>query len=562
MNERVLSPSRLLAIFALIFVGVGFAVTAFVGVLQFTLLFDPTMETPEAAQVYALITSSTPLVDAALYWLTYHLVLSQKIWQAWAVFFFAFGFFAIWAWSVARFQVNMRLSSNLKSHQQTFRAEHELRVEAEQKLLGMDNNIIGAYEQSAEGFFLIDKETAVRHVNDAAAKLLDTLLDDAKTYVGTPLQHILPTLVETDVISALQRCLKQQEPFQDEVHLQDKDVWLSVRIFPAFQGAFVLMKDMTDRKRPSQLADVSEPLLRQTVAHAPFPMAVVDKEWSYLMVSTPWQKQFKLNEKDLEGKSHTQLVPGFPATLNAVTAQLDRGETVQAKEEMVRLGGAEEWLDWEIQPWRNQHDDIAGYLMFAEIVTDTVEAKQKLKNERAQEQMLAYHDALTGLPNRQLFHDRLNMALAQAYRELGRVALMFLDLDGFKAVNDNLGHDAGDMLLKQVAGRLQECIRQTDTAARLGGDEFTLVLAGVKNKEDVDMLAQKVIKLVSDPYDLGGQVARISTSIGISLYPDNTNSAADMIKQADEAMYEAKKSGKNTYRYAQVENKQKPTESA
>ena len=89
MNERVLSPSRLLAIFALIFVGIGFAVTALVGVLQFTLLFDPTMETAEAAQVYALITPSTPLVDAGLYWLTYHLILSQKIWQAWAVFFFA-----------------------------------------------------------------------------------------------------------------------------------------------------------------------------------------------------------------------------------------------------------------------------------------------------------------------------------------------------------------------------------------------------------------------------------------------------------------------------------------
>jgi diguanylate cyclase (GGDEF)-like protein len=169
------------------------------------------------------------------------------------------------------------------------------------------------------------------------------------------------------------------------------------------------------------------------------------------------------------------------------------------------------------------------------------------------ENALAYSDALTGLPNRQLFNDRLNMALAQAYRQLGKVALFFLDLDGFKAVNDQLGHDYGDLLLKQVAERLKTCVRSTDTVARLGGDEFTIILA-IRDKADAKQVAEKILATVRVPYDLNGKVAdKVGTSIGIALYPQDGSQAADLMRKADASMYAAKQAGKNTFRFATME---------
>lgn len=162
----------------------------------------------------------------------------------------------------------------------------------------------------------------------------------------------------------------------------------------------------------------------------------------------------------------------------------------------------------------------------------------------------ANYDALTGLPNRALFLDRLAQAVRQGRREDKKFALMFLDLDGFKKVNDTLGHAAGDLLLQQTAGRLTECMRSSDTVARLAGDEFTCILTGVKGGEDAAVVAAKILQSLSLPFELDGRSASVRTSIGIALYPDHAEEGDALLHLADKAMYSVKKRGKNNFEFA------------
>lgn len=172
------------------------------------------------------------------------------------------------------------------------------------------------------------------------------------------------------------------------------------------------------------------------------------------------------------------------------------------------------------------------------------------KEDEARVWRQANYDALTGLPNRALFMDRLTQAVRQNRRENKKFALMFLDLDGFKQVNDTLGHAAGDLLLQQTAGRLTECMRSSDTVARLAGDEFTCILSGIHGREDAAMVAGKILERLSEPFDLDDRLAQVRGSIGIAVFPDNGADEDTLLKLSDYAMYSVKRNGKNNFEFA------------
>ena len=174
-------------------------------------------------------------------------------------------------------------------------------------------------------------------------------------------------------------------------------------------------------------------------------------------------------------------------------------------------------------------------------------SEQKLALKRIEQ--LAHFDALTHLPNRSLFYDRLGQSIMMANRNHRSIALMYIDLDGFKKVNDEMGHHVGDLLLVQVAERLRLCVRESDTLARLGGDEFTILLNDTHEREDLEMLAKKVIHTIAQPFDLDGQAMQIGASLGIARYPDDASSSGTLLVVADKAMYAAKSAGKNTFRF-------------
>lgn len=170
---------------------------------------------------------------------------------------------------------------------------------------------------------------------------------------------------------------------------------------------------------------------------------------------------------------------------------------------------------------------------------------KELAQYSKQQQELALHDPLTGLPNRRLLEDRIATVLQHAMRQHSKAAVMYLDLDGFKGINDTYGHAYGDEILKLVARRLTGCSRKEDTVARVGGDEFVIVLGDVSTLRDAQEPASKLIEAVSEPYLINGVTLKLSTSIGISLFPDDATTVESLIAVADSALYQAKRSGKN-----------------
>lgn len=176
-------------------------------------------------------------------------------------------------------------------------------------------------------------------------------------------------------------------------------------------------------------------------------------------------------------------------------------------------------------------------------------------NERLEQ--LANFDDLTGLPNRASFGASLNICIAQAKPKKQRIALLFIDLDGFKSVNDSHGHDYGDELLRQVADRLSETLRDADIISRIGGDEFTVILPGIKRTEDVGIVAEKIITALKTPFKLKDVACTIGCSIGIAIYPDHASDDIQLVKLSDIMMYEVKKAGKNHYKFCSPDDTKK-----
>ncbi|ASF48052.1 EAL domain-containing protein [Methylovulum psychrotolerans] len=183
------------------------------------------------------------------------------------------------------------------------------------------------------------------------------------------------------------------------------------------------------------------------------------------------------------------------------------------------------------------------------LILDNAREIQEIKRGQQHLYQLAHFDRLTGLPNRELAHDRIRQALANSHRHQTKLAVIFADLDNFKHVNDSLGHAVGDELLKAVAARLKQCIRESDTVARLGGDEFLILLPGITDVQHIIAVAQKIKDTLQPLFKIAGQEIFISISIGISIYPDDSIEIGELLRDADTAMYHAKNSGRNNFQF-------------
>jgi len=186
-------------------------------------------------------------------------------------------------------------------------------------------------------------------------------------------------------------------------------------------------------------------------------------------------------------------------------------------------------------------------------VTDKKNAQKYLLQQKEKLDHQAHHDALTELPNRLLFNDRLDQSIEKSKRNNTNMALLFIDLDHFKEINDSMGHNTGDEVLKIVTQRLIEIIRKEDTLARLGGDEFTVIVEDLKQGQDASLLAQKIIEFIAEPIKIENNSLYVSSSIGISLYPDDGDCSQNLLKYADSAMYKAKDEGRNNFQFYSAE---------
>lgn len=211
--------------------------------------------------------------------------------------------------------------------------------------------------------------------------------------------------------------------------------------------------------------------------------------------------------------------------------------------------GEQATLEILISPLLNEHGSVDGVIETYRDITGHLALMDELKESQQSYAHLAQHDALTGLPNRVLFSDRLGQSIHSAHRKGGQLAVLFIDLDGFKLVNDSYDHAFGDRVLKLVAERIRGTMREEDTFARMGGDEFTVTLRNIAHSEDAGLVAQKILSLFKTPFEVDERTVYLGASIGIAVYPKHGETADDLVRKADIAMYRAKEEGRNTFRY-------------
>ena len=333
-----------------------------------------------------------------------------------------------------------------------------------------------------------------------------------------------------------------------EVRLRHKDgqpVWLLESVHARggageseiLEGTVI---DITDRKLAENALRDSESRYRLMAENSTDMISRTTVRGRFLYVSDAARHILGYEPSEMIGHSLFEFAAEADHhILRAVTPLLHEPQTFSYR--VQRKDGSEVWLE---STSRAIHDPLTGEI--AEVVAVSRDISER---RRAEEQIeyQAYHDALTGLPNRLLFRDRLTVALAHAKRQRSPLVLMFLDLDRFKNVNDTLGHSLGDELLRAVGARLRSVLREGDTIARMGGDEFTILLADLKNPDDAVMIAQKLLETVAEPIRIEGHELYVTTSIGIAIYPNDGDTAESLLQSADGAMYRAKDAGRNSY---------------
>ncbi len=310
----------------------------------------------------------------------------------------------------------------------------------------------------------------------------------------------------------------------------------------------VLSQDITDRIKLEQSLRESEERYRTIIENIEEGYYEVDLAGNYRFVNEACLNIFGYSRSEILGfnirKCTDEENSGKINNIFKIVSSTGY-PSLGCEWEVLRKNGEKRHVESSISPIRNVKGNTLG---FRGVIRDVTEKK---KAEEAVHHM-AHHDFLTGLPNRFLFHDRLNMALAQARRHQGKIALVTLDLDRFKEINDKLGHDIGDVLLQKVGKRLAGLIREGDTVARMGGDEFTLLLHSINDNSDVAIIATKVLDALRGPFDCDEHELSITPSIGIAIYPDHGLAMSTVLKNADQAMYRAKEKGNRYYVYGQL----------
>jgi diguanylate cyclase (GGDEF)-like protein/PAS domain S-box-containing protein len=305
-----------------------------------------------------------------------------------------------------------------------------------------------------------------------------------------------------------------------------------------------LLEVLQERRQAEEALRESEERFRNIFDNAPIGMAVVSLDGKFTLVNHALCEIVGYEKEELENTTFQQITYHEDLASDLANMQgllADSALSYQMEKRYIRKDLRAVWTQLTVSL---QKDRKGAPLYFISQIEDISERKQHLE----QIHQLAYYDALTKLPNRRLLKDRLNQALNQAKHFQRSMALMFLDLDNFKQVNDTFGHEFGDELLKVVAKRLLDCVRSADTVCRQGGDEFIIVLEEISHPEDAQFVAGKILAAVSKPIDIRENTLSMTMSIGIVVYPvDGADDVKALMKKADMAMYQTKNKGRNGF---------------
>ena len=362
----------------------------------------------------------------------------------------------------------------------------------------------------------------------------------------TDFQLFPPTVSDLFRVNELEAMRQRKDIEHEEIlHLGGEDRHFLVVRFPLFDddgaitGVCFQATDITERKH----AEEQLRLAARVFDRAAEGVVVTDIHMNILTVNDAFTNVTGYSRAEAVGQTPRLLSSGkhLPIFFSEMWEKINTQGWWQG-EIWNRKKNGELYLEWlSVNTVKDQAGQVVNYVaMFSDITL--------IRESQHRVEFLATHDDLTGLPNRTLFNDRLRLALARVSRSKENLAVLFLDLDNFKVVNDTLGHDIGDKLLKQAASRLLECVRTEDTVARLGGDEFVILLEAAERHEAA-MTAQRLIKAVSMSYLLEEHECFVSASIGISMFPEDATDPKGLMRNADAAMYRAKEQGKNSFQF-------------
>jgi len=269
----------------------------------------------------------------------------------------------------------------------------------------------------------------------------------------------------------------------------------------------------------------------------------------YMGCNEVFARVMGLSENEIVGKSDAQLISADKAeVLRALEREvLNTGKRNVQDEWITHPDGSMHCMEMLRAPYFGVDGKPLGLIGIGRDVTVKKQAEEQKKEVDEENHRLANYDTLTGLANRHMFREKLKHEIPHADRARLSLALLLIDLDQFKEINDTLGHLVGDLLLVEAARRISACTRESDTVARLGGDEFTVILSRVKDAKDVELVAQKIIERLGEPFQLGESVVYVSASIGITMYPQDATEVEELLKSADQAMYVAKRQGRNRF---------------
>lgn len=296
--------------------------------------------------------------------------------------------------------------------------------------------------------------------------------------------------------------------------------------------------------------------LQTIIDSIPYPMMIINSDYSVSLMNKARRESIKgrifldNNSPKCYEISHYR---NSPCTGDEHTCPLYKTLETKQPTKVIHnhkdMDGSDHFFELSATPIFDDVYNCIGIIESSVDITEHIKLRNALQQSNKDLTHLAHHDYLTGLPNRVLFMDRLEQTIKDSKREHIKSALFFMDLDHFKEINDNFGHDTGDAVLKEVCKRFLECIRENDTLSRLAGDEFTLIMKDVKNKNDIKKIASKVVTSINKPMNIDDQAIHISVSIGISIFPNDANNAEDILLLSDDAMYQAKAKGKNNFHF-------------
>ncbi len=408
-----------------------------------------------------------------------------------------------------------------------------------------------------EGIYVTDINGVITFTNPKAQELLGRSESELLGQNAHLLFHQRPIEesghLERDCL--ISNVIHSKQPYKstEEVfwHKNGSPIYVSVNSVPFFRnneiiGTLVVFDDISDRKKIELALRASEKSFKEIIEYAPIGIAIVSLDGRFTVVNQTLCNIVGYTNDELIRRTFQEIT--YPDDLSLDLEHVQRlldGEidTYRMEKRYVRKDNVPVWVQLSASIFRDEYLTPQYFIAQIEDISE-----RKIRDNEVHQH--AYFDTLTKLPNRRMLMEKLTQTLSQSEHYQRKFALFFLDLDHFKQINDTLGHDAGDIILKEAASRLLSCVQSSDTVSRLGGDEFVIILTEISGAHDAEMLAEKILNKFSEPIDVNGSELFIGTSIGIAVHVGDTKTTMrELMKSADSAMYESKAAGRNRYSF-------------